>query len=225
MISCISPNARSCEHTLNTLEHRSGSQLEERGRENTTGESTTGDGAIGDSRCQRSERRRAGRGEEHHEFLAKVVKVETICNGTVLSSFCSDLLNSKPGGAKGADIDSLAQYTIEVLRSNLTNTVNLLKSLTANSSDHTLVDVYYGCLGNLNVGDGALGEIDPMQRNLKAYDYNAVTFGLNDIIHDNDDCMSNDQESDDPSRLPHYTDDILKVTVVLSLISKYWFSN
>ncbi|MED6189817.1 hypothetical protein PIB30_099745 [Stylosanthes scabra] len=75
----------------------------------------------------------------------------------------ANLLNSKPGGAKGADIDFLAQYTIEVLRSNLTNTVNLLKSLTANSSDHTLVNVYYGCLGNLNVGDGALGEIDPMQ--------------------------------------------------------------
>ncbi|RYR55168.1 hypothetical protein Ahy_A06g030413 [Arachis hypogaea] len=102
----------------------------------------------------------------------KIVKVEEICKQTKIFAYCSNLLNSIPGGAARADVDSLAHYTIEVIRSKLKNTVNLLNTLIAKTTDPKAKEVYNFCLKQFTGDDGALAEIDPMQRSLKAKDYN-----------------------------------------------------
>ncbi|KAL1353217.1 hypothetical protein HN51_017160 [Arachis hypogaea] len=165
----------------------------------------------------------------------KIVKVEEICNQTKIVAYCSNLLNSIPGGAARADVDSLAHYTIEVLRSKLKNTVNLLNSLIAKATDPKAKELYNFCLKEFTGQDGALAEIDPMQKSLKAKDYNDVSFHLNDLVADNDECMSYGQDQSstsshhfttdfkDPSPLPQFTDDIFKVLQIITAISNYWF--
>ncbi|XLS99235.1 hypothetical protein HN51_041970 [Arachis hypogaea] len=166
----------------------------------------------------------------------KIVKVEDICKQTKIFAYCSNLLNSIPGGAARADVDSLAHYTIEVLRSKLKNTVNLLNSLIAKATDPKAKELYNFCLKEFTAQDGALAEIDPMQQSLKAKDYNSVSFHLNDVVADNDECMSHGQDQSstsshhfttddfkDPSPLPQFTDDIFKVLQIITVISNYWF--
>ncbi|MED6186521.1 hypothetical protein PIB30_067445 [Stylosanthes scabra] len=153
---------------------------------------------------------------------------------TKIFSYCSNLLNSIPGGASQADIDSLAHYRIEVLRSDLTKTVNLLNSLIASSStDPKAKELYKFCLKEYSGNnDGALGEIDHMQQSLRAKDYNGVSLGINDVVADNDECMSYGKESSsaasklsshnftvdlrDPSPLPQYNDAIFKVLQIIT---------
>ncbi|KAE9599802.1 putative pectinesterase inhibitor domain-containing protein [Lupinus albus] len=67
---------------------------------------------------------------------SKVVDVEAICAQAPDPKFCSSVLNSKLGGAKGADILSHAQYTINVHRVKATNTNNLVSVLIANSGNN-----------------------------------------------------------------------------------------
>ncbi|XP_057720318.1 uncharacterized protein LOC130934802 [Arachis stenosperma] len=158
---------------------------------------------------------------------AKVVEVEEICSKTGdISSYCKAILNSKPGGAEGSDLDSLAQFTIEVLRSNITNTTTFLKSLIARGGDPDLLDVYDGCLDNLSGDRGALNEIDRMQQSLKARSYKAVTTGLNKVDQDNADCFNDfkDPALRDPSALPQYTRQISQATTIIKAISTFWFS-
>ncbi|RYR05704.1 hypothetical protein HN51_041951 [Arachis hypogaea] len=173
-------------------------------------------------------------------YAAKIVTVEEICKNpnpayALTFAYCSNLLNSIPGGAKGANVDSLAQYTLEVLQSNLTNTVNLLKSLIANSSTSPdLLDVYHICLNNLDdIGgrgqQGALAEIKAIKNGLKQHAYGLVISGLHDTLFYLRSCTSVDhgtpnRDFHDPSLLPQYTGDILKVIGILDAISGYLFS-
>jgi hypothetical protein len=60
-------------------------------------------------------------------YAAKVVPVNVICQKAKNPSFCSNLLNSK----SGADLITLAQYTIDVVRVDMTNTVKLINTLIA----------------------------------------------------------------------------------------------
>ncbi|KAJ1397029.1 Invertase/pectin methylesterase inhibitor domain superfamily [Sesbania bispinosa] len=52
-------------------------------------------------------------------YARRVVEVNAICRQTQNPSFCSSLLNSNPGGT---ELISLAQYTIGVVRANVTTT-------------------------------------------------------------------------------------------------------
>jgi len=42
-----------------------------------------------------------------------IVEVNVICKKASNPSYCLNLLNSKPGGAKGVDLVHLAYYTID----------------------------------------------------------------------------------------------------------------
>jgi pectinesterase inhibitor-like protein len=76
-------------------------------------------------------------------YAVKVVDVDTICkNVTSNPSFCFTLLKSK----HAADLVTLAQYTIDVARSNVTNVVNLIKKLISQSgSDLNPKNCYENC--------------------------------------------------------------------------------
>ncbi|KAL5080623.1 hypothetical protein RYX36_009044, partial [Vicia faba] len=79
----------------------------------------------------------------------KIVPVNMICERVKNPSFCSNLLYSK----SGADLITLAQYTIDVVRANMTNTVNLINTLIASSHSLNALSHYKLCL-KVFVNDG-----------------------------------------------------------------------
>ncbi|KAI5388965.1 hypothetical protein KIW84_074571 [Lathyrus oleraceus] len=75
-------------------------------------------------------------------YTIKVVDVDAICKQTNDVSFCTNLLNSKPGGV-GQDLVSLAQYTLDVVRSNTTNTIILIQRLIAQTGRDVEAQIPY----------------------------------------------------------------------------------
>ncbi|CAL0313691.1 unnamed protein product [Lupinus luteus] len=130
-------------------------------------------------------------------FASKVVDVQVICAQARDPKLCSSVLNSKPGGAKGVDLVTLSQYTINVARVKATKTVTLINSLIAKS----------------------------VQELLKKDDYFGVGTTASAITTDVDDCITGEDPEDPPypdkSNLPQYADVVQKVVDIILIISKY----
>jgi len=75
-----------------------------------------------------------------NSISTKVVDVDVICKEASNQSYCSNILNSKPGGAKGVDLVHLAQYTIDVLNNNWTHTYDLIISLVKRAENATVAN-------------------------------------------------------------------------------------
>jgi len=71
-----------------------------------------------------------------------------------------NLLNSKPGGAKGIDLVHLAYYTIDMLNNNTTNTINLLSELVKSAN------FYQICLDDISGPDSVRSRIGDAKYNL-----------------------------------------------------------
>ena len=158
-------------------------------------------------------------------YATKVVEVNTICNRTTNPSFCSNILNSRPGGAIGAELVTLAQYTIDVVRANVTNTINLIKSLIANASDPNAKDHYNTCLTHFSYNEGALGEVEYTAQMLKTRDCQGVNVAAAGIASNVEYCISGDSPSDppyyDPSVLPRYANFVEQAAEIICVISTY----
>jgi pectinesterase inhibitor-like protein len=72
------------------------------------------------------------------------VDVDVICTQAQNPTYCSNLLNSKPGGAKGVDLVDLAQYTLNMLDSNLAKTQRVIAKL-ENAYNDNVLQYYYPC--------------------------------------------------------------------------------
>ncbi|KAJ1397025.1 Pectinesterase inhibitor domain [Sesbania bispinosa] len=160
-------------------------------------------------------------------YEAKVVEVNVICKQTRNPSFCSSLLNSKPGGA---DLVSLAQYTIDVVHSNVTNTITLIKSLIAQSANDSKASAHYKqCLEFFSSDEGALSSVEDTEERLKAGDYDGVNLGAAAVSTYVDDCVSGEGPSDPPypdrSLLPKYADVIDQVVQIILIISNLLLHN
>ncbi|MED6148238.1 hypothetical protein PIB30_051224 [Stylosanthes scabra] len=153
----------------------------------------------------------------------KILDVNTICNQTQNPSLCSKILNSKPGGADGADLNSLANYTIGVARSNVTNTIRLIKFLIRNSTDSDAKDHYELCLTHFGDED-ALKAVERAEKMLKAKDYKSVNIAAGDVAT-SEACVYGDSPSDpvfpDHSLLPHFAEYVEHVAEVICVISNY----
>ena len=105
----------------------------------------------------------------------KVVEIGVICNHTdglrVTREFCLKLLNSIPL-EPGTDLVTIAQYTTDILRNNVTNIISLLNDLIAESgSDPEEKHYLEVCLSCYNGDHGALHDIEVIQQGLKSGDY------------------------------------------------------
>ncbi|KAK7290996.1 hypothetical protein RIF29_05825 [Crotalaria pallida] len=161
-----------------------------------------------------------------HASNNAVMDVNIICKQTQNPSLCSNILNSKPGGAKGADLITLAQYTIDIVRGNLTNTISLIKTLIAQSGKDPKAKAHYEeCLVHFGEEEGALGDINQTQELLKKGDYVGVNSAASAVISDVEDCISGEDPDDpaypDKSKLPQYADVVSKVADIILVISKY----
>ncbi|CAL0322699.1 unnamed protein product [Lupinus luteus] len=154
---------------------------------------------------------------------SKVVDVNTICAQTRDPSFCSQILNSKHGGANGVDLVSLAQYTIGVARVKATNTVKLINTLIAKSgSDPRAKSHYSACLTHFNNNKGALKHLDNIQHTLKMRDYYGVFQATTVVIVDVEDCIIKDDPNYfDKSNLQQSADNFDRVLDIILTISKY----
>ncbi|KAJ1397027.1 Pectinesterase inhibitor domain [Sesbania bispinosa] len=158
-------------------------------------------------------------------YEAKVVEVNVICKETQNPSFCSSLLNSRPCGT-GADLVSLAQYTIDVVRSNVTNSITLIKSLIAQSANDSKASAHYKlCLEFFSSDACALGSVEDTEKRLKEGDYQGVNLGASAVWTSVDSCISGDAPSPseppypDHSLLPKYASVIEQVVQIILSIS------
>ncbi|XP_073222050.1 uncharacterized protein [Cicer arietinum] len=153
-------------------------------------------------------------------YAVKVVDIDTICKNVKNHSFCSNLLNSKPGAKE--DLVSLTQYTIDVLHDNITNTVNLINKLIVQSAGNfNLTYHYQSCLSVFGIKNGgALQLIEEVKKLFKTRNYTAVITYLNDISFDALACLVTNSPSD-TSVLSKYVDDVKQVTDIVRIILSY----
>jgi pectinesterase inhibitor-like protein len=155
-------------------------------------------------------------------YAMKVVDVGTICkNVNDNPSFCLTLLKSK----NGTDLVTLGQYTIEVARIDLTNTVNLIKKLISQSGSDIKAKAHYeNCLSLFGTGDGgALSELVDAEKYLKSGEYISFRVQVNNMIADYSDCITGGDPSvppyQDRSVLPKYAEVVHDVVDILFAIT------
>ncbi|WJX58946.1 hypothetical protein P8452_44346 [Trifolium repens] len=156
-------------------------------------------------------------------YAVKVVDVDSICkNVTDNPSFCFTLLKSK----HGADLVTLAQYTIDVARINVTNIVNLIKTLISQSgSDLKAKNYYENCLSSFGTEHGAVGRLVDSEQYLKNRDYEEFGYQVDRLFADYQSCIETDSPDDPPfpdkSLLPKYARVFHDVIEIMNVISLY----
>lgn len=153
-------------------------------------------------------------------YAAKVVPVNVICQKAKNPSFCSNLLNSK----SGADLITLAQYTIDVVRVDMTNTVKLINTLIAHPGSIKALNHYKLCLQIFVNDGGALFVLENIQRVLKEGNYKLMNVGANDIMTGINNCI-NDPSFQDTSSLPKSAGDVLQADQIIQILSTFLLSN
>ncbi|XP_058751154.1 uncharacterized protein LOC131624209 [Vicia villosa] len=154
----------------------------------------------------------------------KVVDVDTICKGVIDYTYCSNLLNSKPG--KNRDLISFAEYGIGVARVNVTNTFNLIRRLIANSGSDVGAKKHYEiCLYHFDAKVGALRLVDEAVRNLKTGDYGSARERAGAISVHCFDCVRGESPGEtpfpDPSQLPKYAHVVIQISQILEHIFRF----
>jgi len=128
--------------------------------------------------------------------------VQSICKQTEVPSFCLTLLKSKPNGV-GGDLKSLAQYTLDALHTNVSNTLVLIDKLIAHSgSDPKKQNHYKDCLALFGENGGVLSYVLDSLKRFKHSDFNQVSAEMVFLNFHVDDCISRDPS--DTSLLPKY---------------------
>ncbi|CAK8540981.1 unnamed protein product [Lathyrus sativus] len=153
----------------------------------------------------------------------KNVDFDTICKGTENPSFCLTLLNSKPGTNR--DLVSLAQYTMDVLLVNTTNTIKLVNMLLSKSrGDYEARYHYRTCLSHFVAISDTL-KMTPFYMESGEYD-NVLEHAVGVRI-DVDNCISGDSPGDphypyhDTSMLPKYANMVDQDAMVFAAVVQH----
>ncbi|RHN52129.1 putative pectinesterase inhibitor domain-containing protein [Medicago truncatula] len=151
----------------------------------------------------------------------KVVEVKVICKEAPNPSYCLNLLNSKPGRVKGVDLVNLAEYTIDVLNDNWTNTFNLLNKLIQSAENDTVTNYYYRCSLDLFNLDSVSSRLGDVQLNLELGKYSAMAKDSADIMQYLLECIDSLHKHETSPLLAKYVDDLRQGDQVLQIIIKY----
>ncbi|XP_058773324.1 pectinesterase inhibitor 2-like [Vicia villosa] len=128
-------------------------------------------------------------------YASNEVDVEAICKKSKNPSFCDTLLKSKPGGV-GGDLGSLAEYTIDVIRTDVSNTLNIITKLIEKSdSDPMKQKQYKNCLSLFGMEEGALGEVEEALQMLKKSDYNGMNMHMTVVMTNVNECLGDSEDS------------------------------
>lgn len=149
-------------------------------------------------------------------YAANDVNLQDLCKQTKYPSFCLTLLKSKPRNV-GGDLVSLARYSIDVLNTDASATVTLIKKLIAQSRGVPKKQAHYkDCLDHFGE-DGILGDLLETRLLLKSSDYQGVNIHMAGVMTNVDDCLSGD--SSDTSLLPKYANNVNQVADVILIIA------
>jgi len=157
-----------------------------------------------------------------NSISAKVVDVDIICKEASNQSYCSNLLNSKPGGAKGVDLVDLARYTIDVLNDNTSDTLNLIISLIQSAENSTVANYYFRCdIDLLNHGDSVISSLTDAQVSLYFRKYPAMARESADIMKYILECIDSLHEHETSPLLAKYVENLQQGAQVFQIITKY----
>jgi len=165
-----------------------------------------------------------------HLFVAscysiKFVDVDTICKNATNPSFCSTLLKSNPSGS--GDLINLAQYTLNVVRTNVTNTIKQINKLIRQSVGYEAAWIHYrSCLTDFSEDIGALQFVDGAEGFLKVGNYALAldcTISIEGRMYM---CMSGGNSPSDPpfhdtSSLPKYVYMVNQISEIIETILNY----
>ncbi|CAK8533095.1 unnamed protein product [Lathyrus sativus] len=155
-------------------------------------------------------------------YATKGVDVEAICQTSKNPSFCENLLKSKPGGV-GGDLSSLAKYTIDVLRTDVSNTIDVITKLIEKSgSDPMKQNKYKNCLSLFEMEDGALSEVEESLEMLENSDYNGLNVHMTVVMTNADECLTGDsddswaQDTPELSKNVRIVDQVAQIILIIS---------
>ncbi|CAK8532126.1 unnamed protein product [Lathyrus sativus] len=156
-------------------------------------------------------------------YAAKEVDVDTICKEVSNSTYCSALLNSKSGESR--DLISFAEYAIEAARVNVTNTLELIKNLIANSGSNVEAKRHYEmCLYHFDE-EYALGLVNEALDYVKSGAYESARQNAWAIQSHATDCVSGESPGEtpypDPSQLPNYAQLVTQTSEIFAHIVKF----
>ncbi|KAJ4832940.1 hypothetical protein Tsubulata_036700 [Turnera subulata] len=80
-------------------------------------------------------------------FAITESEIKDICANSMDPSFCSDFMKSDRRLAS-ADLEGVAQISIDTGHSKATDNLNFVKSLAQKTTDHKLQDIYKSCATN-----------------------------------------------------------------------------
>ncbi|XP_058776345.1 uncharacterized protein LOC131650657 [Vicia villosa] len=152
----------------------------------------------------------------------KVVEVDVICKEASNPSYCSNLLNSKPGGAKDVSLDDFAHYMIDGLIDNSTNTEMLISVLIDKIGDnYTEINYYYRCLVNIISVDGITSTLVIAEKDLTLKHYPAMIKGVGNVMDKILQCRDSLRQHKTSPLVAQNVDVLQQSGQVLQIISKY----
>ncbi|KAI5443527.1 hypothetical protein KIW84_012245 [Lathyrus oleraceus] len=152
----------------------------------------------------------------------KVVEVNVICKETSNPLYCSNLLNSKPGGAKDASLVDLAYYTIDVLSDNSNNTNMLISKLIDEIGDNdTEINYYYRCKVNLLSDDGIIPRLVIADKYLAFKQYPALTKLIGGVMNKIVECRDSLHQHKTSPLVAQNVDVLRQIGQVIQILLKY----
>jgi len=155
-----------------------------------------------------------------NSISATVVDVDVICKESSNPSYCSYLLKSKPGGAKGVDLVNLAEYILDVLDHNMQNTYKLITQL--QSGDNiTIINYYIRCSTDLISSDTATVRLVAAKLDFQVKHYEAMAKDTADVMKYLLECSNSLKQNPTSPLLAKYVDHLQQGVQVLQIITKY----
>lgn len=154
-----------------------------------------------------------------NSFSAKVVDVDVICKEASNPSYCSNLLNSKPGGAKNVDLVDLANYTIGVVKDNFYIAYKLVINLQRNV---TVRNYYTRCAIDFDGDDSIRGRLLGAKIDLELKNYPDMASQIGFVMQHIDDCIDSLHKNDTSPILAKDVDILRQSGEVIQIISKYF---
>ncbi|XP_058776364.1 uncharacterized protein LOC131650680 [Vicia villosa] len=150
-----------------------------------------------------------------------VIEVDVICKEASNPSYCSNILNSKPGGAKGVSLVDLADYIIDALIENSTNTDRLITKLIYQMDNDTEINYYSQCKSNLISSDGVTVKLIHASFDLTNKRYPAMVKNIDDVMEYILECIDSLHQHKTSPLVARVVDDYRQSVQVLQIIAKY----
>lgn len=147
---------------------------------------------------------------------AREVQISDICSKHKNPTNCAIILNSIPGLALGADIDSLSLYLINVAHVNGFDTITLMNEVIRNITDPKLKQSYSSC--DMDYQD-VLVSLTSAKESYTSKDFNNMKSNVANVVKDVQDCETK-APSDAPSLIKK-NEDLEDVSLIIMILADF----